>query len=193
MSWNAKFIKVVSGSLLLVLFLAVTLLSFTLLGPVLFGFEVRTVTGGSMAPAIPRGSLAVVSQVDSENIEVGDVIAYRRSNDTKLIITHRVVEVQQRLRGLGFLTKGDANETRDAGIVPSRMVLGKVVAHVPWLGRVAGFLRTPLGFLVFLVAPATVLAWHELRNIISLIREKRRALVSKTFPVVSFNESEKKA
>lgn len=171
-------IKVVGGTLLLALFLAVTLLSFTLLGPVLFGFEVRTVNGGSMAPAIPRGSLAIVSQVEPENIEVGDVIAYRRANDTKLIITHRVVEVQQRLRGLGFLTKGDANETRDAGIVPSRMVLGKVVAHVPWLGRVTGFLRTPLGFLVFLVVPATVLAWHEVKNIASIVRPRGRKRVS---------------
>lgn len=69
---------------------------------------------GSMSPAIPTGSVAIVQEIPASEIEVGDVVTVDRGED-ELPVTHRVTSVEpgpsadERV----ITMRGDANEQDD--------------------------------------------------------------------------------
>ncbi|MEM2677071.1 MAG: signal peptidase I, partial [Thermofilaceae archaeon] len=64
----------------------------------------------------------------------GDVIVY--VSPTSGLIVHRVIKVQETLRGTEFITKGDANLAPDAEPVPAQRVKGRVDIVIPYIGVV---------------------------------------------------------
>ncbi len=68
---------------------------------------------GSMSPAIPAGSVAVVQRIPASAVAVGDIVTVDR--DPELPVTHRVTSVasgsSEKLRVLTL--RGDANEQDD--------------------------------------------------------------------------------
>lgn len=135
-----------------------------------------TIYGGSMEPAIPLGSMVLISQVDPEDIQVGDVILYAPPTDTSQRVTHRVVEVIEEESGLMFRTQGDANEDPDTYAVPQENVIGKVRLCIPYLGYFANFVQSKTGFFALLVLPATILIGGALKDILTYSpRKERRA------------------
>ena len=99
----------------------------------LLGIQPITVISGSMEPSIRAGDLAIVRQVPTSDIEVGDVIQFQRGNGTTI---HRVVEVR-RHSDYVFITRGDANNRNDSQPVLSDQVLGKVQLCIPKVGWVS--------------------------------------------------------
>lgn len=118
------------------------------------GMNSYIVTSQSMAPAISAGSLVYVA--DTGEYEVGDVITFQR--DGKLV-THRIVEAGSD----SYVTKGDANDRRDAPITRSQIV-GEVLFTIPLYGYFFDFASTPLGYGVLIIIPALLLIWVELRT-----------------------------
>lgn len=57
--------------------------------PRFLGYEIYEVVSGSMEPEIPVGSVLYVAPSAPEEIEAGDVIAYRKGDS---VVTHRVEE-----------------------------------------------------------------------------------------------------
>lgn len=127
------------------------------------------VLSSSMSPAIGAGDVVFVSDVDPETIEVGDVVTYAPSGEPLSSqgdrITHRVVDVVEREDGQYFETKGDANDSPDAALVPASHVVGRIVFHVPLLGHLVVAAGTRLGIIALVVAPALTLAGLELRDL----------------------------
>ena len=97
--------------------------------PSLVGYQVFDVVSGSMEPEIPVGSVVYAKQVEPSAIEVGDVVVY---NDGSGVIVHRVTVNRTSLGEL--VTKGDANNVEDFAPVPYDAVVGRVEAHLPFLG-----------------------------------------------------------
>lgn len=112
-----------------------------LLGPRLLGYQSMAVISGSMEPGIPVGSVVLVKKADPTTLKAGDVITYSISDAT--MVTHRVVEVDQENQLL--TTKGDANNANDANPVQFANVVGKMGAHIPYVGYIYTYLKTPLG------------------------------------------------
>jgi signal peptidase I len=82
----------------------------------LLGPDTRTlvVRSGSMAPAIPVGSLVVVERTDPRLLRVGDVVAFAALLDgAPSVVTHRLVSLESSATGIGARTKGDANAVPD--------------------------------------------------------------------------------
>lgn len=117
----------------LVLLLLVITVCVPLTIPRIFGYQVYNVISGSMAPAIPTGSLVYVKSTPAAEIQKEDVIAFYSAADTGAIITHRVVE-NHTVSG-EFITKGDANKQNDPMPVEYEYLLGKVVLSIPVLGE----------------------------------------------------------
>ena len=122
---------------------------------------------GSMEPAIPVGGIVVIKPVDPETLRIGDVICFRLSEPTS--ITHRIINITEE----GFITKGDANEDPDTWIVKKENVVGKVIATIPYLGYLGHFVRTPIGFTLLIIIPATLLIIMEIKNIIKEVKKKK--------------------
>ena len=129
-----------TGSILLV---TVILLCLPLTLPRILGLTVYTVVSGSMEPAIPVGSLVYVKEVEAAEVQEGEIIAFYSASGSGAVITHRVVKNQ--IVSGKFITKGDANETEDAMPIAYELLVGKVVLHIPVLGKILSILVTPIG------------------------------------------------
>lgn len=103
-------------------------------GPTLMGHKTFIVLGGSMGPAIPIGAAVVVEEVPPSRLQRGDVITYVARS--KILLTHRIVDVVVDQYGLGFRTKGDANTAPDAELVRPPNILGRVWYTVPLAGYI---------------------------------------------------------
>lgn len=115
--------------------------------PRVFGITPFAVVSGSMEPHIKVGSVVYAKKTKFENIESGDVITYVLNEDL-VVATHRVVEKDKEEKT--FITKGDANNTKDAKPVLFENVLGVVRFSIPFLGFIVLFLQEKY-FLIMLV------------------------------------------
>jgi len=136
--------RVVTTAAVLVAVLVVTAV---LVVPRVTGGAALTVLSGSMTPTYPVGSVVVVVPTDPTTIQPGDVITYQARPGVAEFVTHRVVRVQSDTQPMSFVTKGDANTAEDREPVPVGAVRGTVRFHLPYLGTLGDFARTPLGLL----------------------------------------------
>ena len=101
----------------------------------------------------------------------------------------------------GFVTKGDANENRDARPVAPETVLGKVVLTIPLIGHVVLWANTPVGYISLVLVPLVLLlyfligerlsvgrsAWYTILAIAALValisayNDRTRRLLPATF------------
>ena len=128
------------STLIMILLLAVAL---TILVPMVMGMKELAVLSGSMEPTIPVGSIVYVKPMEAEQLEPGDVCTFRLS-DGSTLVTHRVVSIDHENRTL--VTQGDANDVPD-GDLPFAQVVGKGVFHLPLLGFITMYAKTPIGIL----------------------------------------------
>jgi signal peptidase len=135
-----------------------------------FGWRVDTVFSGSMEPQLKAGGVVITRPVEADEIKVGDTITFYSPLSQKLT-SHRVITVEEG-SAFYFQTKGDTNEDADPFILPAQNVVGKVCFHLPYLGYVAQFIKTPLGLLLTLCLPGLVIIILEMRNIWRVLTEK---------------------
>jgi len=128
--------------------------------PVIGGIQSFTVLSGSMEPTVPVGSIIFTQKFPSYRIN--DVIAFKRNN---IVVTHRIVDIEDKNNILYYKTKGDANNTVDTDLVSNFDILGKSFYYVPYLGRFVFFMKTIPGFLIFIVFPALIYIILEIFNI----------------------------
>jgi signal peptidase len=145
---------------------------FVLLGPRLLGLQFMTVLSPSMSPSIDMGAVVVVRPVDAQAIQEGDVITFRSPEDPRQIVTHRVIEALGKGITRSFRTQGDANDAPDREHVSAGLILGQVIFHLPLLGYLVRFVRTPTGFLAIVGVPALLIVGGEVRQIARLLQEK---------------------
>jgi signal peptidase len=124
---------------------------------------------GSMEPAIPVGSIVVIKPADPDTLKVGDIICFKIESESSTTVTHRIFNITDK----GFITKGDANEDPDQWIVKKENVIGKVIAVIPLLGYLGYFVRTPVGFILLIIIPATIIIIMEIRNIIKELKKNK--------------------
>lgn len=134
-------LKKICGFLSTILLIVLFALAVLLIGPNLLGMKSLAVLSGSMEPKIPVGSIVYIDDVEPETLQKDDVITYSIGGGT--MVTHRVVEVDTTNQTI--TTKGDANEVQDANPVAFSQVVGKMKMHVPYLGYISIYIRTPLG------------------------------------------------
>ena len=101
------------------------------------------VLSGSMEPAIKTGSLAFIDTSD-RTVFKGDVISFRSG---ELLVTHRVIDVTDE----GYRTKGDNNDTADAGVVKDSSIEGKILFSIPKAGAFMKTAALPAGIAVTLL------------------------------------------
>ncbi len=141
----AKKICNIASTFLLVLVIIMVVL---LVGVRLIGLSPYIVLSGSMEPEYHVGSIIYLSDISSDELEVGDSITYNLSDIT---VTHRIVEINSDpTHGVTFKTQGDANNTVDGYDVRPSQILGKPLFTIPLLGYVANFVQNPPGLYIVL-------------------------------------------
>ena len=141
------------------------LLALLIAGPLAFGDHPHTDLSGSMEPAISPGDVVIDEQIAPTEARLGDVVTFRDPEDQGKLLTHRVVGVRRAGSHLWFVTRGDANNTRERWRVPADGEIGRVIYTVPWVGHIAALTRTPLGWALIVGVPLLLLAAEELVRI----------------------------
>jgi len=140
-------------------------LALVIAGPLVLGGHPHTDLSGSMEPAISPGDVVIDEQIKPWEAQVGDIVTFRDPQDQKKLLTHRVVSIRRVDSHMFFVTKGDANNTREHWQVPAAGQIGRVVYTVPWVGHIAVFARTKLGWALLVGIPLLLLAAEEMRRI----------------------------
>lgn len=117
--------------------------------PKLFGIQLYEVKTESMEPEYPAGSVVYVKTAEPDEISVGDVVTYTLGTDTDLVMTHRVMEIQQEEQY--FITKGDANAVEDAEPVSFSRLVGKPVCCIEGIAFISNFINSALGIRVVVI------------------------------------------
>lgn len=112
--------------------------------PGIFGYKPLIVLSGSMSPTFNYGDMIVVKDVDTGTLKKGDIVSFK--NSKKTITTHRINNIVDGC----YETKGDANNSKDVGVVCPKDVVGKYSYKVPVLGTVIMFIQTPIGFIILM-------------------------------------------
>jgi len=89
----------------------------------------------------------------------GNVIVFHKPNDPGELIVHRAIAKAENGGTWYFQTKGDNNGSADYwngpdtldGMISSKLLVGKVVGVVPWLGNVPLFIRTTQGIILIIL------------------------------------------
>ena len=106
-----------------------------------FGYSTFEVQTGSMHGTIEAGDWIVVK--GTKDVKIGDIITYKHGND---FITHRVIESYKGT----FVTKGDANNTKDDPIDQSQ-VIGKVVRIMHGFGILRKTIFNPTVIILLII------------------------------------------
>ena len=141
-------------------------------------FGLYTIISGSMEPSIHVYDVVVaVNEKDLSKIKVGDIITFISTWDVNygLTVTHRVQKVSKNSYGeYQFTTKGDNNQDPDGAVVTQQNFVGKVVARLPYLGKLQFFLATKMGWFMVVFIPALGVIIYDMFKIFKLVVLKQQ-------------------
>ena len=97
-----------------------------------FYYQAVAIASGSMSPNINKGDVVIIEKNKNyENIDVGQVIAYKKGN---IVVVHRLVKKVIVEGSYYFYTKGDANDEVDNYEITEDMFIGIVNMYIPLIG-----------------------------------------------------------
>lgn len=119
--------------------------------PMVFRFKPLVVLSGSMEPTFKVGSIIYTRECKADELEVGDIITFKLSDDT--YVSHRINSIENGL----YETKGDANESPDPNKLAFKDIVGKDMnIMIPYLGYYIQFVNSHM-YLVIVVVIILVL------------------------------------
>ena len=120
--------------------LIVISLAFIALVSCQFRYGMIVVGSPSMTGEINTGDAVVYESYDANTAEVGDVIVFQ-SATSKVRTIHRIIEKSTQNQQYIYVTKGDANESPDAGYITDGDIIGTVRFKVAYIGYPSIWLR----------------------------------------------------
>ena len=122
-----------------------------------FGYRIFRVQTGSMIPKYNIGDVILVKEKDIDKIKVGDDVTYKgEAGSVKgLLVTHRVIDIEEVEGKKAFHTKGIANNLEDP-IVYENQINGVVQTKLYILSLICLLLNNKYVFYFCGVLPLTI-------------------------------------
>ena len=133
------------------------------------------IVSGSMEPLIKVRDAVIVKRTTEDRIQKGDVVTYRSLDPAfyGILITHRVVSIEEQNGQKVFITKGDHNETIDRTPVSFGQIQGKVVMRVPKIGYLKYFLIDYYGWIIAVVVPSLGVIVYDIMKLFRGIKKNK--------------------
>ena len=135
----------------------------------------------SMKPTINPGDLIITKQYNGEDIKQGDVISFFAfEQDTTIIKTHRVIEVNNVDGTITFTTKGDNSVAEDQVELTKNDIIAIYDndnydgAKIPFVGKIFSFLQSQVGFLLCIIFPLLIFFIYQLYKFIETIIDEKK-------------------
>lgn len=145
----------------------------------IFGVDTLSVQSDSMKPTFKKGDLIFINtNFEVGELEVGDVITYIMTvddgsgNTVQIYNSHRITEIDVEGTVTWFTTQGDNNATPDPQRVVSNDILGVWTGgRLAGIGSFVNFLKSSLGFFMFIVLPCFIFLVFEIIRFVKIISE----------------------
>ena len=168
------FWAIVAFAVCVMIFTIVAVTTFDRYDRNVFGFKAFIVTSDSMkATDFASGDIIFSKVVDPTTLQEGDIITFRSSNPDNYgeIITHKIRSKTVDSYGdPAFVTYGTTTNTDDEMPVSFPYILGKYQGRIPMVGKFFAFLKTPAGYVLFILLPFMTLILIQGVNTIRLFR-----------------------
>lgn len=143
----------------------------------IFNTETLAVQSDSMSPTFKKGDLIFIdTHFVADDLQEGDVITYRMqvTDDTGALVTiyntHRIIDISN--DRLWFYTQGDNNDIPDPSAVVANDIVGIWTgAKLLGIGQFVDFLKSSVGFFIFIVLPCFAFLVFEIIRFIKIISE----------------------
>lgn len=148
----------------------------------------------SMENTIYEGDFIVMEECDTSNLKVGDVISFfATEQDTTIIKTHRIVEINNTNGSVSFITRGDNNEADDyVPVFPSDVIGSWNGVRLAHIGTILNFVSSQYGFLICIILPLFALFIYQIyKFIIVIIEEKNNITKEQTTKITKKQKEEK--
>lgn len=172
-------LNIISAILIVVAIINIILLYYNLKGdkaPNVLGIYFFNIISGSMQPELDINDVIVVKKVDVEELADGDIITFEQDKKT---ISHRIVEIKKVGKEKIFYTKGDNNLVADEGYVKTNQIYGKVVFHIPRVGKIVQYIQQEEGFVRTIVIIVIIFILISLRQ----NKKNKRKIVRKKYEI----------
>ena len=133
------------------------------------------IVSGSMEPLIKVRDAVIIKRTTEDNIKVGDVVTYRSYDPAfyGILITHRVINIEEQDGKKIYVTKGDNNETNDRMPVSFEQIQGKVVMRVPKIGYIKYFLVDYYGWIIAVVIPSLGIIAYDIVKLFRNVKKNK--------------------
>lgn len=130
------------------------------------GFRIFRVQTGSMIPKYQIGDVILVKEVDTDKIQIGDDVTYEGNTGTMngMLVTHRVVDIEEVDGKRVFHTQGIANNLEDP-VISEEQINGVVQTKMYILSLICMLLNNKYVFYFCGILPLTIyVAFRLFRN-----------------------------
>jgi len=142
-------------------------------------FGAYVIMSGSMTPSIMVKDGVIVKRVDHDNYQVGDIITFSSTNTLHggMTITHRIIEKENvELENSLYTTKGDHNLLKDASLVKTDEIYGKVLFKIPRIGYVQDFFSKPTNYFACLLGISLLIIVAQGGRLVLLMFKEKEAI-----------------
>ena len=151
-----------------------------------FGYTVNSVQTDSMKGAINEGDLVVSKLIKDEEksgyvLEKGQIVSFFNEidEDTQILVTHRIVEIQEAGNAKTYITRGDNAPEGSESDAPKTIneIESVYLFKIPFMGHFIDFIKLPIGFIICLVLPLIgFIAWQTYKLISLYLKAKKLEL-----------------
>ena len=175
-----KFVKLVMGIVKAAVWIAAILIVVVIVTQRVFDnkaavgdYRIFTIATGSMIPVYNISDVILVGSKDYDKIKVGDDLVYMGEKETYKgkIITHRVINVENKDGTYYYTTKGVNNPLEDP-VVSEKQVYGVVLYKTIFLSFFSHILNNSFGFYFLIFVPIALLIFLEILDYIKGREEK---------------------
>lgn len=152
-----------------------TIISFNTVGKdrMLFGYKPYIVLSDSMSGVFDVGDIVVSKQTDVSELKEGDIISFRSidPNNYDTVVTHKIKGETEYEGQKAFVTYGVSTGIEDEYSVPADRIIGEYQFRLPKMGYFFQFLKTPMGYFVFIFIPFMLLIGSEAVRFLKLWKQ----------------------
>lgn len=174
---------VVVAAIAMMVFTIVSVTTFNRSDRTFFGYRAYIVLSNSMqATDFEAGDLVLVKEVQPQTLQPGDIIAFTSQSTESFgeVVTHKIRKLTVTEDGEpAFITYGTTTNTDDEIPVEYPFVLGKYSFKLPKVGTFFQFLKTPQGYILFILVPFMALIIYQIVRSVVLFNQYKRLQLKK--------------
>lgn len=131
------------------------------------GYRIFTILTGSMKGVYDINDVVLVKEVDKSALKVGDDIAYLGEDESYKgkIVTHRIIDIENKNNEIIIHTKGVANILEDP-VITNNKIYGKVERRLGLISLINKTIKNKYGFFFLIFVPLVLVIFLEIADTI---------------------------